>query len=73
MANATASRALSSAGKVSEDARRRILSATESLNYRPNRSTQKLKDGRSGMIGMVVPHLQTIFFASCVDAVRSVQ
>ncbi len=70
--NATASRALSGVGKVSEHARRRILQAAEVLSYRPNRSAQVLKGGRSGMIGMVVPHLSDLFFASCVDAVGTV-
>lgn len=70
--NATASRALSGASNVSDDARRRILEAAEALSYRPNRSAQALKGGRSGMIGMVVPRLSDIFFASCVDAVERV-
>ncbi len=70
--NATASRALSGVGKVSEESRRRILNAAEVLQYRPNRSAQELKGGRSGMIGMVVPHLSDLFFASCVDAVGTV-
>ena len=71
VANATASRALSGVGRVSEDARRRILEAAAALKYKPNRSAQALKGGRSGMIGMVVPRLSDRFFASCVDAVEA--
>lgn len=72
VSNATASRALSGAGRVSEEARKRIFAAAEALSYRPNRSAQALKGGRSGIIGMVVPNLSDLFFASCVDAVEVV-
>ncbi|GAA3764404.1 LacI family DNA-binding transcriptional regulator [Terriglobus aquaticus] len=72
VSNATASRALSGAGKVSDTARRRILEAAKQLSYTPNRSAQALKGGRSGMIGMVVPNLSDLFFASCVNAVEAV-
>ncbi len=70
--NATASRALSGVGLVSEETRKRILKAARELNYQPNRSAQALKGGRSGMIGMVIPRMSDIFFASCVDAVQAV-
>ena len=70
--NATASRALNGAARVSEDARLRILQAARELNYKPNRSAQALKGGRSGMIGMIVPRMSDLFFASCVEGVEIV-
>lgn len=70
--NATASRALNGALNVSEEARLRILAAARDLNYRPNRSAQALKGGRSGMIGMIVPRMSDLFFAHCVEAVENV-
>ena len=70
--NATASRALNGAARVSEEARTRILQVARELNYQPNRSAQALKGGRSGMIGMIVPRMSDLFFARCVEAVETV-
>lgn len=70
--NATASRALNGGSLVSDDTRKRILEAARTLNYLPNRSAQTLKGGRSGMIGMVIPRMSHMFFASSVEAVQAV-
>lgn len=50
---ATVSRALNGFPEVGEKTRRRVLEASEALNYKPNTSAKRLATGKSGMVGMI--------------------
>ena len=67
---ATVSRALTRGDTVRSDTRRRILTAVEALDYRPNRAARGLSTGRSGALGMLVPDISNPFFA---ELIRSAQ
>lgn len=67
---ATASRALTQGDTVRGETRRRVLSAVDTLGYRPNRAARELSTGRSGALGMLVPDIANPFFA---ELIRSAQ
>ncbi|MCD4535050.1 LacI family transcriptional regulator [Nocardioides sp. cx-169] len=48
---------------VAERTRRRVLMAIEELGYRPNVAARQLRRGRSEVIGLVVPEIDSPYFA----------
>ncbi|GIT79035.1 LacI family transcriptional regulator [Leifsonia sp. LS1] len=50
-------------GWVSDAVRERILAAIDELGYRPNLAARQLRNGRSGLIALVVPDLREPYFA----------
>src|SRR4051794_18705159 len=60
---ATASRALSGRGYVSDSARARLLDAADRLGYVPNASARTLKQKTSRVVGVVVSDLGNQFYA----------
>ena len=64
---ATASRALSGKGSVSEETAERVRSAAARLNYRPSAIARALTLKRSGAIGVYVPAFESSFYA-CILA-----
>lgn len=48
---------------VSEATRQRVQSALDELGYRPNLSARSLRGGRSGLIALAVPELDSPYFA----------
>ncbi len=50
--------------------KQRIENAIASLKYQPNPHARRLSRGRSDMIGLVVPDIANLFFATMVAAVR---
>jgi len=50
-------------GWVSEPVKARILAAIDELDYRPNLAARQLRNGRSGLIALVVPDLREPYFA----------
>src|SRR5689334_7536393 len=61
---ATVSRTLREPHRVSEDTRVRVLAAVDELGYRPNRAARSLRQGRTGIIALVVPDIENPYFAS---------
>lgn len=51
----TVSRALMGYSDVSEKTRKRVIKAAKQHNYTPNRSAQRLKKGKSDVIGFILP------------------
>ncbi|MBL8251024.1 MAG: LacI family DNA-binding transcriptional regulator [Candidatus Competibacter sp.] len=49
------SRALGGYADVSDETRKRVADAARQLGYRPNPTALKLRSGRSGIVGLVVP------------------
>jgi DNA-binding LacI/PurR family transcriptional regulator len=48
---------------VSPDTRARVEAALAELNYRPNLAARNLRRGRSGLIGLVVPEIDSPYFS----------
>ena len=53
---------------VSDATRKRVLQAIQELDYRPSELARSLKVGRSGLIGLVLPELDTPYFAELTRA-----
>jgi LacI family transcriptional regulator len=66
---ATASRALSGKGPVSPETRRRVLAATEQLNYRPNLYARSLRQQSGFNIGLVIPNLLNPYYIALADEI----
>jgi DNA-binding LacI/PurR family transcriptional regulator len=63
----TVSNVVNGTGRVGDDVRGRILAAIDELGYRPNLTARQLRNGRSGLIGFVVPDLREPYFAEFVS------
>jgi DNA-binding LacI/PurR family transcriptional regulator len=48
---------------VAPDTRARVERALDQLNYRPNLAARNLRRGRSGLIGLVVPEIDSPYFS----------
>jgi DNA-binding LacI/PurR family transcriptional regulator len=53
---------------VAEHTRARVLQAIADQDYRPSELARSLKRGRSGLIGLVLPELDTAYFAELTRA-----
>lgn len=59
----TVSSVVHGTGSFSESTRLRVQAALEQLDYRPNISARKLRNGRSGIIALAFPGLDAPYFA----------
>ncbi len=64
----TVSNVVNGFAHVSESTRQRVLRAIADLDYRPSEIARSLKRGRSGLIGLVLPDLDTPYFAELTRA-----
>jgi len=67
---ATASNALNSPGRVSEELRQRVQRAVDQLGYVPHAAAQSLRRSRGKLVALMVPNLRNPFFADLVEAVE---
>lgn len=67
---ATASRAISGNGYVSVESMKKVRDAIEKYSYYPNSQARSLVTRKSGVIGLVVPFINSPFFVSFVDGVQ---
>jgi LacI family transcriptional regulator len=58
----TVSRVLNGTKKVSSDKEKRVLDAVDALNYEVNKLAKGLKSGKTNLICVIVPSIQSIFF-----------
>ncbi|MFI5893697.1 LacI family DNA-binding transcriptional regulator [Actinoplanes sp. NPDC051513] len=65
----TVSNVVNGYAPVSPELRARVETALEELDYKPNIIARNLKQGRSGLIGLVVPELDVPYFAELARAV----
>ncbi|MFT4052043.1 MAG: LacI family DNA-binding transcriptional regulator [Microbacterium sp.] len=70
VSKATASRALSGAGYVSDAARRRVQDAAAELGYVPSAGAVGLATGRTQNIGVVMPYVNRWFFAEVLEGIQ---
>lgn len=69
---ATASRALSGNGSVSEDTARRVRDAAAALDYRPSSTARALSLQQSNAIGVYVPGFDGHFYSGIVSTIDGV-
>lgn len=67
---ATVSRALNNNPKIKESTRDLVIKTAESMNYKQNKLALALKSGRSNNIGVIVPRIDSNFFASVIRGIE---
>uniref|UniRef100_UPI003A8DA1B7 LacI family DNA-binding transcriptional regulator n=1 Tax=Microbacterium sp. TaxID=51671 RepID=UPI003A8DA1B7 len=70
VSKATASRALSGRGYVSEDTRTRVTDAARELSYVAHSSATSLATGRTQTVGVVMPPVDRWFFAELLAGIQ---
>ena len=68
---ATASNVVNGNRPVGEASRQRVAEAIAALGYRLNRSASALRGKSTRLVGMVVPDITNVFFASLVHGVEA--
>ena len=67
---ATVSRVINNTGYVNEETRKLVVAAIKELEYIPNELARSLFKKQSKIIGLIVPHLSTYFFAELIEALE---
>jgi len=67
---ATVSRALNNNPKIKESTRELVIKTAASMNYKQNKLALALKSGRSNNIGVIVPRIDSNFFASVIRGIE---
>jgi len=67
---ATVSRVMNNKGYVYEGTKQSVLDAIKELGFEPNQLARSLTNHRSGMIGIIVPHLGTNFYGGLIDGIE---
>lgn len=67
---ATVSRALNNNPKISEDTRKLVLDTAAKMNYKQNSLALALRSGKSNNVGVIVPRIDSNFFASIIRGVE---
>lgn len=68
----TISRVVNGKGRVSQETRRRVLTAVKRYDYKPNELAQSLRLRDSKTIGVIVPDITNSFFANIIKGVQAV-
>lgn len=69
---ATVSRALSGDKNIRSETRDMVLEAAKKLGYMPNPVAINLKSRRTNTIGVIIPEMDTPFFARIIDGIQNV-
>lgn len=67
---ATVSRALNDNPKISKKTRQLVLETAKKMNYEQNKLALALKSGKSNNIGVIVPRIDSNFFASIIRGIE---
>ena len=68
---ATVSRVINNTGYVNVETRQLVEQAIIDLGYVPNELARSLFRKKSNIIGLIVPHISTYFFAELIEAIES--
>jgi LacI family transcriptional regulator len=68
---ATVSHVINNTRFVSDDTRSRVLDSIKELGYFPDQMARVFKTGRRNLIGIVVPDIANIYWASIIEAVEN--
>lgn len=58
--------------RVSESTRAKVLEVARRLNYQPNNAARSLRQGRSRVIGVILPDLSNIFYGKIVRMLEEI-
>jgi DNA-binding LacI/PurR family transcriptional regulator len=67
---ATVSRALNNNSKISDSTRKLVMETATKMNYKQNKLAQSLRNGRSNNVGVIVPRIDSNFFASVIRGIE---
>ena len=67
---ATVSRALNNNPKISENTRKLVLETAAKMNYKQNMLALALRSGKSNNVGVIVPRIDSNFFASVIRGIE---
>lgn len=67
---ATVSRALRSSPEIGKEMQQKVKSLAKELNYRPNPFARSLRQEAPKVIGVVVPNLETHYYAAVLDGIE---
>ena len=68
----TVSRALNNSPRISKATKNAVLKLAKQLNYQPNHLAAALRNGKSQIIGVIVPTVDRSFFASVVRGIEEI-
>jgi LacI family transcriptional regulator len=68
----TVSRALSNHPDISDDTRARVLNAAHEFKYRPNLRARFFRKKKSGLIGLILPEINSFFIPKMIEGINSV-
>lgn len=69
---ATVSRSLNNNPRISDQTKKKVLKMAKELNYKPNSIASALRNGRTQIIGILVPLIDRAFFSSIIRGVEEV-
>jgi len=67
---ASVSRALNNNPKISESTRKLVLETAAKMNYKQNKLALALRSGKSNNVGVIVPRIDSNFFASIIRGIE---
>lgn len=68
----TVSRALKDHPRISQETKKAVLKVAHKLNYQPNNIAAALRNGRSNIIGIIVPTADRSFFSSVIRGIEEI-
>jgi LacI family transcriptional regulator len=68
----TVSRALNDHPRISDETKKAVQKAARKLNYQPNHIAAALRNGKSNIIGIIVPNVDRTFFSSVVRGIEEI-
>lgn len=68
----TVSRALKDHPKISTETKKAVQKTAQKLNYQPNHIAAALRNGKSNIIGIIVPTVDRSFFSSVVRGIEEI-
>ena len=67
---ATVSRVINNTGYVNHETRKMVEAVIEDIGYVPNELARSLYTKKSNIIGLIVPHISTYFFAELIESLE---
>lgn len=68
----TVSRALNDHPRISTATKKAVLKVAEKLNYQPNNIAAALRNGKSNILGIIVPTIDRSFFSSVIRGIEEI-
>jgi LacI family transcriptional regulator len=68
----TVSRALKDHPRISTETKKAVLKIAQKLNYQPNHIAAALRNGKSNIIGIIVPTIDRSFFSSVIRGIEEI-